>query len=183
MASVARESGIAPKVAESYFTILEDLLIAVRIAPFTKRAKRRVVMHPKFFFFDAGVFRSIRPRGPLDSPEEADGAALETLVLQHLRAWNDYRQLGCSIHCWRTPEGDEVDFVVYGERGIYAIEVKRSARIRQEDLKSLIRFREDYPQAHTILLHAGSRRWHESGVEIVPLTEALSDVDIMLPAR
>ena len=25
--------------------------------------------HPKFFLFDAGVYRAIRPRGPLDSPE------------------------------------------------------------------------------------------------------------------
>jgi predicted AAA+ superfamily ATPase len=177
MASVARESSIAPKVAESYFAILEDLLIAIRLPAFSKHAKRRVVLHPKFFLFDAGVFRAIRPRGPLDSPEEADGPALETLVLQHLRAWNDYRSLGCSLHYWRTPDGDEVDFVLYGEPGLWAIEVKRSARIRREDLKGLARFREDYPRARALLLHAGTRRWHESGVDIVPLSEALKDLD------
>lgn len=180
MAAVARESGIQTKLAENYFTILEDLLIAVRIPAFTKRAKRRVVLHPKFFLFDAGVFRAIRPRGPLDSPEEADGPALETLVLAHLRAWNDYGNLGYTIHYWRTPEGDEVDFVLHGERGLFAIEVKRSARIRHEDLKSLTRFRQDYPNARTLLLHTGPRRWHESGVDIVPLTEALADLDGIL---
>ena len=72
------------------------LLIAVRIPPFTKRAKRRVAMHPKFFFFDADVSRAIRPKGPLDSPEEAEGPAVETLVLAHLRAWNDYGVRGCT---------------------------------------------------------------------------------------
>jgi hypothetical protein len=30
-----------------------------------------------FFFVDAGVFRSLRPRGPLDTPEEIEGLALE----------------------------------------------------------------------------------------------------------
>jgi uncharacterized protein len=183
MASVARESGIPAKVAESYFTILEDLLIAVRLPAFTRRAKRRVVQHPKFFFFDAGVFRAIRPRGPLDSPEEIDGPALETLVLQNLRAWNDYRGLGCTLHHWRTPEGDEVDFVLYGEPGLWAIEVKRSGRIRQEDLRGLLRFRQDFPQARAVLLYAGPRRWHESGVEIVPLAEALVDLDGTLATR
>ena len=98
-------------------------------------------------------------------------------MLQHLRAWNDYGNRGYSIHYWRTPEGDEVDFVLYGERGIVAIEVKRSARVRPDDLRSLTRFRADYPQARALLLHAGSRRWHESGIEIVPLTEALTDLD------
>lgn len=180
MAAVARESGIGAKTAEGYFDLLEDLLLAVRLPPFTKRARRRVVLHPKFFFFDAGVWRAIRPRGPLDSPEEVDGPALETLVLHHLRAWNDYGQHGYSLHHWRTPTGDEVDFVLYGPAGIVAIEVKRGARLREGDLRGLLRFREDYPRARAILLHAGPRRSHQSGIELVPITEALRDLDATL---
>jgi uncharacterized protein len=183
IAAVARESGIEAKLAESYFSILEDLLLAVRIPPFTKRAKRRVVLHPKFFFFDAGVFRSIRPKGPFDSPEEADGPALETLVLAHLRAWNDYGNLGYSIHYWRTPSGDEVDFVLYGELGLIAVEVKRSQRVRPDDLQGLLRFRQDYPSSRAVLLHGGPRRWHESGIDMVPLREALVDLDATLAGR
>ena len=53
--------------------------------------------HPKFFLFDAGVYRTIRPRGPLDSPEEIDGAALETLVYQELRAHIAYRALDLDL--------------------------------------------------------------------------------------
>ena len=70
-----------------------------------------------------------------------------------------------------------MDFVLHGKSGLVAVEVKRSARIRQDDLKGLARFRHDYPQARTLLLHPGSRRWHESGVDIVPLTDALKDMD------
>ena len=155
MAGVARESGIGTKAAEDYFTILEDLLIAVRLPAFTKKTKRRVVMYPKFFFFDVGVFRAIRPRGPLDSDEEAEGPALETLLLQHLRAWNDYGNLGYSISYWRTPGGEEVDFVLYGKRGFFAVEVKRSARIRAEDLKGLLQFHRYYPQANSFCFTRG----------------------------
>lgn len=177
MAAVARDSAVSAKMAEGYFSILEDLLLAVRIPAFTKRAKRRVVLHPKFFLFDAGVYRAVRPRGPLDSPEEADGPAIETAVLAHLRAWNDYGQLGQTISYWRTPEGDEVDFVVYGEAGFVAIEVRRSATIRGEDLRGLSRFKRDYPEARAVLLHPGTRRYHQGGIEIIPLVEALRDPD------
>jgi hypothetical protein len=50
-------------------------------------------------FFDVGVFRAIRHLGPLDSTEEIDGPAIETLWLQEMRAHNDYRQLGYSFFC------------------------------------------------------------------------------------
>jgi len=35
-----------------------------------------LVFHPKFYYFDTGVYRKIRPAGPLDAPREIDGAAL-----------------------------------------------------------------------------------------------------------
>jgi uncharacterized protein len=173
MAAIARESAVGAKVVEDYFSILEDLLIAVRLPVFTKRAKRRVVAHPKFYFFDAGVFQAVRPRGPLDSTDEIRGAALETLVLQQLRALNDSLGLGYRLHYWRTPAGDEVDFVLYGERGLVAIEVKMTSRMRTDDLRGLRRFLADYPQARAFLVYTGTRRLHESGIEIVPADEMI----------
>lgn len=110
---------------ENYFTILSDLLIAHQIPVFTKRSKRRLVSHPKFYFFDVGVFRTIRPAGVLDTPEEAEGPAMETLVLQNLIAVNEALDLGYQVYYWRTSNGTEVDFVLYGPRGFFAIEVKR----------------------------------------------------------
>ena len=60
------------------------------IAGLPPAAGRATAAHPKFFLFDAGVFRSFRPRGPRDRPEGIEGAALEGLVAQHLRAWAAY---------------------------------------------------------------------------------------------
>ena len=180
MAAVARESAVNAKVAEDYFSILEDLLIAVRLPVFAKRAKRRVVAHPKFYFFDAGVFQAIRPRGPLDSPEETRGAALETLFLQQLRAVNEYADLGYSLHYWRTAAGDEVDFVLYGERGLVAFEVKMTQTVRPGNLRGLRRFRENYPQAKTFFVYTGSRRGHDAGIEIMPAEDALRRLDALI---
>jgi predicted AAA+ superfamily ATPase len=127
-----------------------------------------------------GVFRAIRPLGPLDSPEEIDGPAIETLWLQEMRAHNDYRQLGYSFHYWRTDSQLEVDFVLYGERGLKAFEVKRASRVRDEDLQALRAFLSDYPTAEARLLYGGSRRYHEGPIEIVPLRDGLQELSSWL---
>lgn len=177
MSAVARDCAVGAKVVENYFEILEDLMIAFRLPVFAKHAKRRMVSHPKFYFFDAGVFQSIRPRGPLDDVDQIRGPALETLFLQEVRALNDYRNLEYRLHYWRTSAGDEVDFVLYGERGIVAFEIKSAETVRDEDLRGLLRFREDYPTSKTFLLYLGQRRRHDRGVEILPFAECVKSLD------
>ncbi len=177
MAAVARDCSVSAKLAENYFGVLEDLLLAVRLPVFARRAKRRLVAHPKFYLFDAGVYQAIRPRGPLDSPHQVRGPALETLFLQQVRALNDAKSLDYSLHYWRTASGDEVDFVLYGERGLRAFEVTTSERVRPDDLRGLLRFREAYPKCDAYLLHLGSRRWHDRGIEVLPFSECVATLD------
>ncbi len=176
VAEVARECAVSRTTVEGYVSILEDLLIAVRLPVFTKRARRQLVGHDKFYFFDAGVYRSIRPRGPLDRPAEIDGAALEGLVLQHLRAWNDYSGQRHSLHFWRTRAGAEVDFVVYGEKDLVAIEVKNAAKVSGRDLQALKSFSSDYPEARTMLLYRGQEQFLRDGVLCVPCERFLKSL-------
>lgn len=173
ISNVARDVGITRKTVENYFDVLEDLLIATRLPVFTRRAKRAMTAHPKFFYFDAGVFRAIRPRGPLDVGDEIDGAALETLVMQELRATNDNLGLGYDLFYWHTRDHREVDFVLYGERGLVAIEVKRTSRFREADLAELRTFRSDYPPAQCHLFYGGTRAYEIDGIRVWPLAHAL----------
>lgn len=176
ISAVASDCGVERKVVENYFQILEDLLIGARLTPFTRRAKRPVVSHPKFYFFDCGVFRAIRPRGPLDSEEEISGAAIETAVFEHLRAWNDYLNNPFSLHFWRSRQKHEVDFVLYGAGGLHAIEVKRTAHPRADDLVGLRTFKEDFPPAQLHLVYTGQRREFHEGVNFVPLQTFLEEL-------
>lgn len=173
LSEVARECSVHRKVVESYFTILEDLLIAERLPIFTRRAKRRLAAHPKFYFFDVGVYRTLRPQGPLDSTEEIEGVSLETLVYQELRAINDYLNLGYQLFYWRTVTGQEVDFVLYGPRGLIGIEVKRNAKIGGKQLSGVKMFLKEYPNAKAFVLFGGKRKKHEGNIEMVPVEEFL----------
>lgn len=166
ISNVARECEIERKVVEGYVGILEDLLLASRIPVFTKRAKRATASHPKFYFFDAGIYSVLRPSGPLDRPEEMQGAALEGLVAQHLRAWIDYFAPDCQLYYWRTRAGSEVDFIVYGKDRFWAIEVKNSSTVHPDDLTSLKAFGQDYPEAKRFLLYRGKEKLRRAEIQI-----------------
>ena len=172
-AAVARECEVERKVVASYIGILEDLLLAFRLPVFRKRAKRATVVREKLYLFDAGVFRSLRPRGPLDRPEEIDGQALEGLVAQHLRAWAAYSEFDARIFFWRTRAGSEVDFIVYGDRGLQAFEVKNTRRVDSTDLRTLRAFREDYPEAEAAVLYRGKERLRVGEIWCLPVSDFL----------
>lgn len=174
VSNIARECGVERKVVEGYLHILEDLLLAFRLPVFTKRAKRATIQHPKFYFYDTGLYRALRPSGPLDRPEEIGGAALEGLVAQHLRAWIDYRRPDCKLYFWRTSSGSEVDFIVYGKDIFRAIEVKNSIHVHPGDLRPLKAFGEDYPEAERVLIYRGRERLLKDGILIEPCEEFLS---------
>lgn len=173
ISEISRELALSRTSVANYFDILEDLLLAVRISVFSQRAKRKVITHQKFYFFDTGVYRILRPQGPLDSTAELEGAGLETLFFQSLRAIIDYYELNYKIHFWRTLAGDEVDFVIYGPRGFHAFEIKRSSQIKPKDLKGLKNFGEDYPEAKLYALYLGNHKEYHGNINVMPFEEAL----------
>lgn len=180
ISSVARECAIERKVVENYFTILEDLLVGYRVPVFIKRAKRRLVVHPKFYFFDVGLYRTLRPMGPLDMPGAVEGHAVETLLFQELNAINSYLGLGYKIFYWRTSSDIEVDFVLYGDRGVKAFEIKRTGKVSVSMLRGLRAFLKDYPFAKAYFIYGGERRLHDEDIEIVPINDVLKELPSIL---
>jgi len=182
LSAVARDCGVKRKLVTSYFEILDDLIIGYQLPPFTRHAKRRLVAHPKFYFFDSGIFRIIRPHGPLDADELIDGPALETLFLQQLRAINDYFEFAYKLYYWRTGDGLEVDFLAYGPNGMHAFEIKRSNKWSESDLNGLQALRSDYPVAQCYLVYLGNKVEYFRGIQILPLQKVLFDLPTLLAA-
>jgi predicted AAA+ superfamily ATPase len=176
MASIGRECGISAPTVKAYFEILEDMLLSFTVPIFAKRAKCTLVSKAKFYFCDSGIYVALRPRGMLDRASEIGGLALEGLVAQHLRAWCDYSGHGAELFHWRTKSGVEVDFVVYGENTLAAIEVKHSADVRSEHLSGLRAFGTDYPEAQLYLLHRGSEIRKIGNVLCLPCDEFLRNL-------
>ena len=179
--SVARDVGINARTISNYFDLLEDMLLSYRLSVFTKRAKRKLVAHPKFYFFDVGIYQSIRPKGLIDSREEIEGHALETLILQELVALNNYYELGYKIQYWRTENGHEIDFILYGPKDFIAIEIKRSTSVSSYDIKSLKLFLEDYPEAKAYIIYGGKKKlYFENKIVALPILDFLKSLPKIL---
>jgi predicted AAA+ superfamily ATPase len=173
VSNIARECALSRKLIEGYLSVLTDLLLSYHLPVFTKRAKRELVSHEKFYYFDAGVYRNLRMTGFLDTISEINGPGLEGLVLQHLRAWNDYQGAPNRLFYWRTKHGLEVDFVVYGPAGLYAIEVKHASTVHEKDLSGLRAFCVDYPEATPVLLYYGHERLQKKNIRCLPVEDFL----------
>ncbi len=175
--NLARECQISRKVTENYISIIEDLLVGYKIPVFSKRSKRAMIAQEKFYLFDAGVYYNLRPKGPLDSPDEVGGTALEGLVLQHLKAWCDYSDNQVDCYYWRTRGGSEVDFILYGENNFHAVEVKNASQIHPKSLRSLKTFLNDYPESSGTLLYRGTEKLVIDGITCWPVEDFLLQLE------
>ncbi|MCB1115558.1 MAG: ATP-binding protein [Chlamydiia bacterium] len=173
---IARESAVKRQTIDNYLQILEDLLLAFTVPVFTRRAKRSLVSRSKFYYFDAGVFRELRPQGPLDKEAELEGPALEGLVATHLKGWAEAQQKTHHLYFWRTRSKIEVDFIVYGPKGFWAIEVKRGSTLSPSDVKPLKMFQSEYPEATCFLLYTGKIKQKISDILCVPVEDFLREL-------
>ena len=176
LANISRECEIPRKTVDSYIQMLQDLLLAFTIPVFSYRAQRALSSHPKLYIFDAGVFISLRPRHLGDNGSEMQGSALEGLVAQHIKAWIDCQVENYKMHFWRTKNGVEVDFIIHGPEGFWAIEVKNGSKIHPQDLRGLEEFKKDYPASTPLLLYRGTTRMIRDGILCVPCEEFLLQI-------
>jgi len=102
-----------------------------------------------------------------------EGISFETLFFQELKAINDALDLNYTISYWRTSNNTEVDFVLYGTRGLRAFEIKRTGKISKPMLSGLKAFLNDYPMAKAYFIYGGKRYMRQDGIEVIPMADAL----------
>jgi len=176
LTAVAKECSVTRRSAEGYVEVLEDMMLAFRLKVFSKRAKRLMAARPKFYFFDPGVFQALRPRNPLDTGREIGGGALEGLVAAHLRAWMANAPGKNELFYWRTRAGLEVDIILFGEAGLYAIEVKSSGKIVENDFRGLQAFLRDYHEAKAVMVMPNPPSGAISGITCRDASSFLRDI-------
>ena len=84
-----------------------------------------------------------------------------------------YLGLDYKLHYWKTSTGIEVDFILYGPKGLKAFEVKRKGKIQKEDLDGLKTFLSDYPMAKAYFIYGGEKKFFIDNIAIIPMTESL----------
>jgi predicted AAA+ superfamily ATPase len=168
--NIARECGVSSHTTKSYFQILEDTLLARWLPAYRRRAKRRVIGSPKFYFVDVGIVNRLARRGELLAGSELYGKAFENWVFHELTAFMSYREVDGPLSYWRLPSGIEVDFIVGNMR--VAIEAKSATRITRDHLKGIRSLVEDHPgvERRIVVCREPRARRTNDGIEVLPAT-------------
>ena len=178
--NVASECGVSSPTIKEYFQILEDTLTGRFLPSFQKRPKRRVILAPKFYYFDVGIANYLLKRGKIEMGSEAFGDAFEHFIYQEIYAHSSYSGLNYSIAYWRTASKIEIDFVL-GDHEV-AIEVKSTKNANSRHLKGLKSFSEEYSVKKSILISNDSHPRQMGNILVLPwniFLQKLWDGDII----
>ncbi|MCX6236320.1 MAG: AAA family ATPase [Bacteroidia bacterium] len=148
--NIASDCGVSAPTVKEYFQILEDTLTGRFLPSFQKKPKRRVILAPKFYFFDIGVANFLLKRGRIEMASESFGKAFEHFIYLELYAHSKYSDLNYPISFWRTTSQIEVDFIL-GDHEV-AIEVKSTDMVNLRHIKGLKSFSDEYQVKKLILV-------------------------------
>jgi predicted AAA+ superfamily ATPase len=175
LSSLARDAQVSRTTANGYLEVLEDTLLAFRLPAYETKLRVREKRHPKLYWIDAGIVRSVRGElGPANREEL--GALFEGWIANLLRIHNDYDGLYDQWGYWSPAEAQrtEVDFVLRRGRELLAIEVKASAQVRDEDLRGLAAIAELPGLVRRVLVcRVERRRKTAAGIEVWPISHFL----------
>ncbi len=167
LSKMAMAAQVARQSAVRYFEILEDCLIVYRANSFAKSLTRRLVQHPKFYFFDVGVLNGLL--GNFEVSSDRIGLLFEHLIFTQLVHSASAHDQEIRVSTFRTEHGAEIDFIVEIKKTTYAIELKASRNISQGDLHGFKRFSDYFGKKHRqMILYLGDTRKKISHIDILP---------------
>lgn len=164
--NIASECGVSAPTIKEYFHILDDTLIGRFLPSYQKRAKRKVIVAPKFYYFDVGIANHLLKRRRVEPGDESFGKAFEHFIYQEIYAHCRYSDLHYDIHYWRTASGIEVDFVL-GDAEV-AIEVKSTDNVQARHLKGLLQFEAEFPARRLIVVSNDPWPRRMGNVDVLP---------------
>jgi predicted AAA+ superfamily ATPase len=148
--NIAADCGISAPTVREYFQILEDTLIGRFLPSYQKKPKRRVILSPKFYYFDIGIANYLLKRGRVAIGSESFGHAFEHFIYHEIYSHSHYSDLNYPLSYWRTASQIEVDFIL-GDHEV-AVEVKSTEMANPRHLRGLKSFAEDYNVKQLILV-------------------------------
>jgi uncharacterized protein len=175
LAKIAATAYVARQSAVRYFDVLEDCLLVRRVDAFAKSLTRRLVQHPRFFFFDIGVLNGLL--GNFEASPDRMGRLFEHLVCNQILHEASTRDIDLRVSAYRTEHGAEVDLIVEIGSRVFAVEIKASRSASQTDIRGLESFREYYGKKHhSWILNQGTARRQVGAVDVWPWQEGIREM-------
>lgn len=142
MSELAQISGLDPKTADRYVTMLEQAYIVFRLPSFSRNLRNELKHSRKIFFWDNGIGNAvIRNYAPIEARADK-GALFENFAIaERLKFLGNTRSLARSWF-WRTTAAQEIDYLEELDGKLCAYEVKLNPKRK---VSAPLSFRNAYP--------------------------------------
>jgi predicted AAA+ superfamily ATPase len=97
--NIAADCEVSAPTVREYFQILEDTLISRFLPSYQKKPKRRVILSPKFYYFDVGIANYLLKRGRVAIGSESFGHAFEHFIYHEIYSHTYYSSLITHYFC------------------------------------------------------------------------------------
>lgn len=178
LTKIAKKAKISRHAVPRYFEILEDTLVGYRIYPYSKKAESEdLIRHPKFYFFDNGVYNGMLQN--FTPSADRVGVLAEQLVFTQLlhSGWAKAEEL--TISSFRTRKGVEVDFVVENQNATFGIEVKGGESVSTDEIEGLLHFHKVCPNHSGLyVFHMGHAERRLGPVWALPWQKGLRELGL-----
>ena len=126
---LAKASGISAPTAKKWLSILVSSHIVALVQPYYNNILKRVVKMPLMHFLDTGLAAYLLKWGNPEALEKGamSGAFFESFVFSEI--YKSYLNSGRDppIFYYRDKDQKEIDLLLYQNRTVYPIEIKKSA--------------------------------------------------------
>lgn len=181
--TIARECGVSYQTVKGYFEILEDTLIGSFLQPYARSRRKRLVQHPKFYFFDTGVVRALQKTIGVElQPKTYEyGRAFEHFIILEIMRLASHGELDYEFSFYRTSNQAEVDLIVETPaKETYAIEIKASEQPEAEALSGLLSFKAICPKAVLYCVSQAPQRRKIKDVTILPWQDIFPAIGVKM---
>lgn len=173
---ISRDIGADPKTVKAYFEVLVDTLMGFFVESFHTSRRKRIVQAPKFYFFDPGVTRALARHleiAPFPSTSYY-GELFEHFIILEIFKKSEYNRLNYRLNYLKTEDQAEVDLVIERPgKPLALVEIKSKQQIHKEDLRHLLRFSADFPDAQSYCFSLDPYDRTIEGVSVLPWMEGI----------
>lgn len=176
--AVARDVGMVDhKTVLSYFQILEDTHLGFLLPGFSRSVRKAQSIHPKFYFFDTGVKRSLEKTldVKLKPKTYAYSAAFEHFVILEIFRLNHILARDFKLF-YLNSRGTEVDLILSKPKEEIWIEIKSNSTVDAVKVDRFAKLTKDFANAQAYWLSLDPTPQKISHVHCLPWQEGLKRI-------
>lgn len=144
---IAVQVGVDNKTIQTYFDILEETYLGIRLSAYHQSIRKSQLLTPKFYWFDLGVKRFLT--GEIYSKIIRNtftyGREFETFIINEMIKLNSYKELDYRFSYLQTKNGPEIDLILTRGKTLIALEIKSNQKVDTKEVKTFEKLAQDLP--------------------------------------